>query len=100
MAFGDAKHARIGGPPGTLGERSVHDQPPLGAAAVSLAKLELESATSPVEGSGRIRQVAHRMRRLVGRKGHGLTGAGHLARGDERGRSGQDEQSALFQQSD
>ncbi len=83
-----------------LGEGAVHDQPPLGAAAVSLAELELERAASPVERSGRIRQVAHRMRRLVGRKGHGLKGVGQPARGGEGGRAGQDEQPTLFQQSD
>ena len=68
--------------------------------AVSLAELELERATSPVERSGRICQVAHRMRRLVGRKGHGLKGVGQPARGGEGGRAGQDEQPTLFQQSD
>ena len=66
---------------GAFGERAVDDQPPVGPPAVALAQLKLEGAAGPVERPGRIRQVAHRMRRLVGRERHGAKGVGQLARG-------------------
>ena len=100
VVLGDAEQARIGGPARAFGERSVHDEPPLGPLAVALAELKLEGAAGPVERPARNRQVAHRMRGLVGGESHGAKVVGQLARGSEGRRTGDDEQPTLLQDSD
>ena len=70
-------HARVRGPAGAIGQRAVDQEPAVGTGAVTLAKRDLERAARPVERSGRIRQIANRMRRIVGGKGDRLEAVGH-----------------------
>ena len=84
VALGDSDHARVGGPVGTLRQRPVHQEPAVRGQPEAASELQLQLPASPVQGPGRLREIAHRMGRLVLGGGQRRQALQSVARGGQR----------------
>src|SRR6476620_143730 len=65
VALGDRHQRRVLGPPGTLGQGSIHDEPSVRDAPVLIADGNLQSPALSIDGSCGVQQVANRMGSIV-----------------------------------